>query len=53
MSNVPELLKGTVESTVIVEEPADTFSIVFVCGVIEKSPCIADSPSNPTYNSNL
>ena len=47
-TNVPVAPNPTVESTVITEEPTETFPITFVLGVTPNVPSIKSTSLNPT-----
>ena len=52
-TNVPVAPNPTVESTVITEEPAETFPITFVLGVTPNVPSIKSTSLNPTNKPSL
>ena len=53
MINVPVCPKPTVESTDMIEDPADTKSMDFVLPGIVNTPWIKSLSLNPTNNDNL
>ena len=52
-TNDPDVLNPIVESTVITEDPEETFPITFVFPGIVKVPSIKSFSSNPTKRPNL